>query len=87
VFGFVYRGLGQYVVGCLLHKAYTGRYPVLLPGREGVEVATQTGGSSNDERLIDLLSRCLRRDAALRTTAPEAAIHPYFTTSFVVRLD
>jgi serine/threonine protein kinase len=57
---------------------------VLLPGRDGVEVATQTVGSANDERLIDLLSRCLRRDASLRTTAPEAAIHPYFTTSFVV---
>eukprot|EP00052_Salpingoeca_macrocollata_P020217 m.169521 g.169521 ORF g.169521 m.169521 type:complete len:1013 (-) comp21196_c0_seq2:23-3061(-) len=67
----------MYAFGCLLHFAHFQKMPVLMPDADSVSLPFGV-----DLRLRDLLEEhLLRANPQERSTALQAQMHPYFTTS------
>ena len=75
-----------YTVAAWLFEAHFGKPPVLLPGKERVDVPrVPFHDDGYSDRVTNVLRNCLTRDPLQRLSAAEMSIHPCFTKSLVVR--
>ena len=76
-----------YTFAAWLYEAHFGKPPVLMPGKERVDVArVPYHDDEYSDRVTNLLSNCLTRDPRQRLSAVEVSIHPCFIKSMVVRV-